>query len=198
MRLRLTYQGNLWAATRTKTRADHKHEIRKAFQPQLRKFWEIHPYLKSALYTDRVFNFVVPHVPLADHLAEQYSKWGYQFVPLITHQLRFNCSVHILFLRPSMPGGVMNSGDLDNRLKTIFDALRMPENEDELGKYKIPDENEKPFYCLMTDDKLISNVSMDTDILLEKVKDGGDNEARLVITVELKAFDIGWDNISFG
>ena len=92
----------------------------------------------------------------------------------------------------------MNSGDLDNRLKTIFDALRMPENEDELGKYKIPDENEKPFYCLMTDDKLISNVSMDTDILLEKVKDGGDNEARLVITVELKAFDIGWDNISFG
>ena len=34
------------------------------------------------------------------------------------------CGLDILFMRPSMPGAVINAGDIDGRLKTIFDALK--------------------------------------------------------------------------
>jgi hypothetical protein len=35
--------------------------------------------------------------------------------------------LNILFLRADIPGKVVQSGDIDNRLKTLFDALRMPQ-----------------------------------------------------------------------
>ena len=35
LEFRLTYEGLLLGASRTDTRAQHKHEIRKAFHPQL-------------------------------------------------------------------------------------------------------------------------------------------------------------------
>ena len=93
----------------------------------------------------------------------------------------------------------MASGDIDNRLKTIFDALRMPASKDELGGYETPEEGETPFYCLLTDDKLISRVSVETDTLLQPTSlEAGDNDARLVILIKLRPVDVGWDNISFG
>ena len=93
----------------------------------------------------------------------------------------------------------MASGDIDNRLKTIFDALRMPVSKEELGGYETPEADETPFYCLLTDDKLISRVSVETDTLLQPTSpQAGDNDARLIIAVKVKPVDVGWDNISFG
>ena len=93
----------------------------------------------------------------------------------------------------------MNSGDIDNRLKTLFDALRPPTCKEELGGYDTPTPDERPFYCLMTDDKLITKVALETDRLLEPTaRDCGDNDSRVVISVKLKPYDMGWDNINFG
>jgi hypothetical protein len=98
-----------------------------------------------------------------------------------------------------MPGEVMASGDIDNRLKTIFDALRMPATKEELGGYGTPAEDKTPFYCLLSDDKLISRVSVETDTLLQPTSpEAGNNDARLVIAIKLRPVDVGWDNISFG
>jgi hypothetical protein len=75
---------------------------------------------------------------------------NYQFVPLVREQLSLLCSLDILFLRPDVPGkAIQSSGDIDNRLKTLFDALRMPQNDTELGPYASPGEGEEPFYCLL-------------------------------------------------
>ncbi|TMJ02592.1 MAG: hypothetical protein E6G97_12240 [Alphaproteobacteria bacterium] len=201
MELRLTYEGVLMGASKGTTRASHKHDIRRIFHRQLRRFWQIEPYLKNALKTRRDQNPVnVPRPRLVDHLATEYARVGYNFVPLVTETLRIHCSVDVLLLRPSMPGEVvMNSGDIDNRLKTLFDSLRMPSNKDELGGYDAPTEDEKPFYCLLTDDRLITRVSVETDRLLEPTApDRGDNDCRLVITVKLRPYDMGWDNLNFG
>jgi hypothetical protein len=61
------------------------------------------------------------------------------------------CSLSILFLRHEPQGGIIQSGDLDNRINTLFDALRIP---DEL---QIPDDialedQPNPFfvYCQTT------------------------------------------------
>jgi integrase len=52
---------------------------------------------------------------------------------------------------------LIKSGDIDGRLKTIFDALRMPKNLDETARQK-PQDDEDPFFCLLEDDKLISEI----------------------------------------
>lgn len=198
MQFRLTYEGKLLGAGNGGGRAAHKHEIRKAFHRQLKRYWEVEPYLSNAVLSGRDGK-KKPIRPLRDHLAEQYARLGYNFIPLVTPELRLICSVDVLFLRPSLPGQIMKSGDIDNRIKTLFDALRMPESKDELGGFEAPDDGETPFYCLMTDDKLIAHVSIETDMLLQPTEDtAGDNDARLVIQVKLRPFDMAWDNINFG
>jgi hypothetical protein len=68
-----------------------------------------------------------------------------------------------------------------------------------LGGYDAPDGCEKPFCILLTDDKLISHVSIETDTLLEPTSpDAGENDARLVVAVHLHPINQGWHNINFG
>lgn len=198
---RLTYEGPLWAASASNTRVQHKHDIRRRFNGQLRQLWATEPYLSKALFSRRDANPPPPTIreTLVEHQRKNYAKLGYEFVPLVTEELRMFCAIDILFLRPTLPGGAIKSGDLDNRLKTLFDAMRMPGNKDELGGNDAPLEDEKPFYVLLSDDRLISKVSVETDRLLEPLGTDGykDNDARLFITVRLKPFDMGWDNINF-
>jgi hypothetical protein len=199
MEFRLTYQGMLLGASRNSTRASHKHDIRRVFHRQLKRYWDFHPYLSSALVSHRRRGRVQPEQRLVDHLAAKFQTGSYRFVPLVTSSLTLICEVDILFLRPSMPGEVIGSGDIDNRLKTIFDALRVPQSVEELGGQETPQSDENPFFCLLEDDKLVGKVSVETDTLLEPTStEAGGNDARLVIAVKLRPFDVGWDNISFG
>jgi hypothetical protein len=103
-------------------------------------------------------------------------------------------------MRPSMPGEIMQSGDIDGRLKTLFDALRMPNPKAELGGYDVPLPDENPFDVLLEDDKLITHVSVTTDVLLQPTGHSPDpvNDARLVIAVTIKPVNQGWHNINFG
>ena len=53
MEFRLTYQGELFSSQPTDTqskvdrRAGHKHSIRRVFHKQLKRLWEITPFLKN-------------------------------------------------------------------------------------------------------------------------------------------------------
>jgi hypothetical protein len=135
-------------------------------------------------------------------LAQKFAYGGFRFVPLVTRDLTLACGIDILFLRPDSPGGaVINSGDLDNRLKTLFDALRVP-SPGEMNSKLTPQEGESPFYCLLEDDRLITKVSVETDILLQPVGAKSNrydpNDARLVITVRLRPAEFRYDNSVFG
>ena len=55
---------------------------------------------------------------------------------------------------------VHNGGDLDNRIKTLFDALRVPSAASEIPKPDQFDYSSGGMYCLLQDDKLISRVSL--------------------------------------
>lgn len=100
------------------------------------------------------------------------------------HDLR--CSLDILLLRPEEPQYIYRQGDIDGQLKTLFDALRLPANSQETGGVE-PQDDETPFFCLLEDDRLISEVRITTDQLLmlpnrEAVKA---NDAYAVIHVKL-------------
>jgi hypothetical protein len=60
---------------------------------------------------------------------------------------------------------VRNGGDIDNRVKVLFDGLRMPKSAAEIGGFA-PEPDEDPFFCLLEDDSLITEVSVTTDRLL--------------------------------
>jgi hypothetical protein len=58
------------------------------------------------------------------------------------------CALNILFLRRDAPGKVVSGdGDLDNRLKTLFDALRVPNTAD--GLPSPPEDGFNPVFCLL-------------------------------------------------
>jgi hypothetical protein len=189
MHLTLTYDGPLWGTTQRDNRVDHKHAIRRKFHPQLRRFWQTHARLSTARNTSIGIvmgsgqDTAAPY--LWEDLACQYERAGYNFVPLVREESNLMCSVKILMLRPDPPGRLVTSGDIDNRLKTLFDSLRMPDTLDEVRGG--PAEDEKPFYVLLQDDKLITHLSVETDTLLERVGAEWDkNDVRLVISVDLR------------
>jgi hypothetical protein len=73
----------------------------------------------------------------------------------------------ITLLRPEPPGRIVTQGgDIDNRLKTLLDALKIP-RESELPAGEVPSEDESPFFCLVADDALITSLDIKTDRLLD-------------------------------
>jgi hypothetical protein len=208
MEFRLTYEGVLLGASKNNTRAAHKHEIRRVFHKQLKRLFELHPAFSTVRPTSQeeinelgvesgAFNRIHDHQRYEARLAE-FERCGYRFFPLATREWSLMCSVQILFLRPDVPGGAIQSGDIDNRLKTIFDALRIPSGKSELGGYDTPQDGENPFFCLLEDDSLISHASIETDTLLQPTGIAWDkNDTRLVITVRLSPYARIWGNVGF-
>jgi len=197
MEFKLTYEGQLLGASRNNTRAVHKHEIRRKFHPQLKRLWEIMPALvtREHLFNDEKWQAI--RRPYRDYVADNFQRCGYRFCPLVTDSLFLHCNLEILFLRADPPGAIIKSGDMDNRLKTIFDALRIPQNADELGG-ATPQDGEDPFFCLLEDDRAISNLTVETATLLEPTGDQFDvNDARLIISVKLWAYRVLPMNIDF-
>jgi hypothetical protein len=196
MRFHLTYEGPLYGSSTGSPRARHKQEIRKVFHRQLKRLWE-RTWLDTEMYGLWEKDQKIPErTPLREALAALYQRGTYQYVPLVRERASLLCSLNILFLRPDVPGAVVHSADIDNRLKTLFDALRMPGNVSELGIYEAPDDGEQPIYCLVEDDKLISHVSVSTDTLLEPINDEA-QDARLVIDVRISPYRMTWGNLSF-
>ena len=125
---------------------------------------------------------------MAEVLAEQYREFGYRFVPLVRDEISLLCSLSILFLRRDIPGSALSAGDIDNRIKTVIDALRRPRHANELVGSETPAAGEDPFFCLLEDDSQVSHLEVETDTLLDPPTDdrSDDSRARLVVTVELR------------
>jgi hypothetical protein len=85
----------------------------------------------------------------------------------------------ILMLRPGPPGSlVRHGGDIDNRLKTLLDALRMPSAAEITSG---PNSDETPFYCLLEDDRFITGLLVRTDRLLD-----ARDPAEVVLTIKVR------------
>jgi hypothetical protein len=122
-----------------------------------------------------------------EKLADERPFNGFRFIPLVTEKQCLHCSIEILFLRHEDTGNlIFQGGDIDGRVKTIFDALRMPKIG-ELAAADKPDSDEDPFFVLLEDDKLISHVTVSTEqlLMLPEKREISPNDAFLQIRVEL-------------
>jgi hypothetical protein len=88
-------------------------------------------------------------------------------LPLVRESLLLKCGFKILFLRKEEAGRVYQGGDLDNRLKTLFDALSVPQI-DQIPQNERGNSIGDPIHCLLEDDGLITAVSVETHRLLSQ------------------------------
>ena len=194
----LVYDGPLYGASGDNPRAAHKHEIRKKFHPQLRNLWQARlQHWLTACTPSPEFKKIYAGPPFATSLAAHFAIGGFGFVPLVLENMRLACRLDILFLRRDSSRAIIKSGDIDNRLKTLFDALRVPRNAGELGSTP-PGTDESPFFfVLLEDDSLITEVHVSTDTLLTPTEPNEPQASKLVIGVKLRPFQHTEWNISF-
>lgn len=175
---RLVYRGKLPAASASNLRMTWKHTIRRELHRQLKAWWQIHPELRERSEEGNRPGFI-------DQEILRYQVGDKFFLPLLTERRGLACALDILFLRRDAPGRVVSSGgDIDNRIKVLFDALRVPQNSGELPSDWLPSEDETPLYCLLDDDQLITTLNVTTDRLLIPLDDGeAVNDVVLIIQV---------------
>lgn len=207
---RLIYAGPLPASGGAggNTRPEAKHAIRRAFHPQLRQLWRsehnLDEWARRNITSEAIQELIkedrwnsMTNADIAREgircMSEQWERAGYKLVPLVIKEMFLRCSIDILFLRSEEPRHIMRSGDLDGKVKTIFDGLRIPDNLAEAGGVG-PQEDETPFFCLLSDDKLISSVSVTTDrlLVLPQEREVHPNDAFVVVHVKLKPTPGKW------
>ncbi len=176
MEFTLVYQGPLKANGSPK----EKQCIRRAFHRQLQILWQQRPLcncpdlLQESLSEgqDSILRKVGP----------------FTFAPLVNKTLDWIAELEVMFVRPEAPGALITQGgDIDNRLKTLFDALRMPKVESEIPNGDRPQDGENPLFCLLEDDNLITRVSVKSQQWLERKEDR--NSVLLLIGVLTKTLD---------
>ena len=184
MKLTLHYRGPL----RSNGTAQDKHSIRQAFHAQLKALWTQPPL------TEMPTLLAWPVVETAYSVIRP--RGGFVFAPLIVEQMSVVAHLAITLLRPEPPGRLITQGgDIDNRLKTLFDALSMPPQPNALPVGATPGPDESPFYCLLEDDNLITSVEIRTQQLLEPVTDR--SEVELLIEVQTSITRPTMGNLAF-
>jgi hypothetical protein len=200
MKFTLVYDGPL-AANGTPAQ---KWAIRKYLSPQLEELWQIHPSLQDTarrrfVPREAPFNFSDIHHFSDDQrpftqvppprerdrfidLCEEIDRGGRRFWPLVRDTFALKCNLGITFLRKEDAGRVYQAGDLDNRLKTLFDALAVPVTDQVISDdSSIAD----PIYCLLEADALIMGINVQTHRLLAR-PDIHRSNVVLVIEVDVR------------
>jgi hypothetical protein len=188
MEFRLFYNGKL----RANGSREDKQELRRAFHPQLQVLWEQLPLSTSA-----------PHLlkPSNDSKTGVIKEIGaFHFAPLVCKRYHLVAELDILFLRAEAPGQIITKGgDLDNRIKTLFDGLRMPNPRDnEIPDGDNPGQDETPFFCLLEDDSLITHFSVTSDRLLIRPTREKEKDVVLIISVSIRAVVKTWLGLDLG
>ena len=183
MSFRLFYRGDL----KSNGTKEDKHAIRLALHPQLERLWQTEPLNHFRNYLAKMTK--------GDDVSLLYSIGPHDFACLVSERLKIYAELDIMFLRPQAPGQIISAGgDIDNRLKTLFDGLRRPTDVNELPNSTAGLQIPNPCHCLLSDDALITKLSVTTDnLLVANTRD----EVVLIITVTVKKIAATFGNISY-
>jgi hypothetical protein len=189
MEFTLYYRGPLKAATGRNKRKDHKHDLRRHFHKQLKELWKL-PQLSEFQNA-----LLVPEPDALESRTLLRRVGQYHFAPLISSYFDLVASLEIVMLRPEPEGRIfVRGGDIDNRLKTLLDALKVANETAALPDNVPPSSDETPFFCLLEDDSLITNVDIQTAHWLEPDVQDSD-EVVLLLRVRTKPTRITWGNM---
>jgi hypothetical protein len=165
MRFTLTYDGLLTPSGN----ARHKMDIRRQIHRQLRELWTHEPLknLHNAAELDG---------------AHFETIGGLGFTSVVHDAFKLRAELDVLLLREAAPGCVLSNADLDNQLKTLFDALSCPQNAQQIPANWQPSDTEQPLHCLLQDDRYIIRVNVESERWLDAP---GPQYVRLLIRVRV-------------
>ena len=200
LKFRLTYSGPV-KSSGNKPKPENKHELRLAFHEQLSVLWKVNTVLSEfskyesptlqrtispdfkATYNEALSDDAPPQkYPYSELLQKKHKKHGVLWHPLVTPENNLLCELSILMLRPNDEKSVIQGGDIDGRMKTIFDSLCIPSNGDVLSKFS---KHNGAFYTLLSDDTLISKVAVETDELLLQEHGSSNNDILVQLIIEV-------------
>ncbi|MGC2763617.1 MAG: hypothetical protein WA206_20105 [Candidatus Binatus sp.] len=206
MRFTLTFEGRLPSASK-ESRLPEKHKLRLSVHKQLRELYrrnESLPKLPDGRDWAGWTEWKWPRNWKGsgrDNLG-----WGEEdtvvslgnlkFVPLVRRSLAIYCELDVLFLRYGEPGSLI-SGDIDKRILTLSDGLRLPKGDAEVAHvcaqndFAIND----PVFCLLEDDSLVTRWNVRTDRLLAPIAEGNSADVKLIIDVHIKATKMWYGNV---
>jgi hypothetical protein len=229
MEFRLVFTGSMKSGQGSGM-VEEKHTIRKAIHKQLAKLWEAVPDLKmrtaehSILHAPAQEYVPVVGLPggkgkrttmaaavmrdsLLETLGNNFNKCGYKFVPLVNKHLNLTCGLDVLLLQRDGASPLRRGKegtDIDNRLKTLFDGLQVPQYCSDIPSGTVKDPDEDPyFFCLLEDDRLVTDVKVITDRWLAPYApppgpaSHPENFVHAVVTVRVQPSVFSFENLAF-
>ncbi len=178
MKFKLIYRGEV--KIHPKKRAQHIHDIRLQIAPQLKKLLQIPPYSK-------ICDFVHGRGVKKKNIKRTLG--GIDFVPVISPSLFLLAELDVQMLHAELLG--TPRADIDNRMKTILDGLRCPQNS-----HEIPENAKKgdPIHVLLDDDHLVTKLSVNTSHWLNAKNP---DDLLVIITVNIRASKGTLENLDF-
>lgn len=179
MKFKLIYQGEV--KIHPKKRTQHIHAIRQQLAPQMAKLLSIPPYSKICDFISGKNGLkkkdIVRHVG------------GIDFIPVISPSLNLLAELDVQLMHPELLG--TPRADIDNRMKTLLDALRRPQNE-----HEVPDNAERggKMHVLLDDDHLVTKMTVNTSHWLGATDP---DDLLVIITVNIRASKGTLDNLDF-
>ncbi|HVB58914.1 MAG TPA: hypothetical protein VNE63_21110 [Candidatus Acidoferrales bacterium] len=134
--------------------------------------------------------------PAQEHLdlCAPIEKHGAWFRPLIRESYALHCGLKVTFLRKEAPGKVYQGGDFDGRIKTLVDALAMPQHAEQIVEKNTT--QAMPIHCLMEDDSMVSGFEVESERLLGD-QNNDQSFVRLTIEVDVRVRQATIYNQSF-
>lgn len=186
MKFRLLYEGPI--APWKKGNLDTIHDIRMKIYPQMKALWDFPP-----ISTENKAKWLRYQPPVDDGDHSIFERRGTEtFAPLISGRVNLQCELDITFLRQQAPGQLIgDGGDIDNRVKTLLDALSVP-TPAQASHFTGP--GTEPIFCLLQDDLLVTRINVETDRLL---RPASERDLVAIIQVTLRASKVTWGTIGF-
>jgi hypothetical protein len=132
MDITLTYAGSLPPRGKSKSGLQAIWNIRNVLSPQLEHFYTTNPVLNPQLASGGSSQTRAAAMAVRAPIKVE----GFDFVAIARPNLGLGCRIDMDMLVNHQPGSIItHGGDLDNRIKTLFDALRVPRGKDEIKHY---------------------------------------------------------------
>ena len=182
MKFRLLYEGPI--PPRQRVGVGDLHTIRIALHPQIKALWQYAPLSACAKWLRESSS------PGAYALLERSN--DVLFAPLISRVNDLMCELDITLLRQQAPGRLLgDGGDIDNRMKTLLDAMRKPSTQEAQAAQIAKRPDDDPIHCLLQDDAFVTRLNVETDRLLRPASDEFHLVAIIQVTVVLTRVTYG-------
>lgn len=151
----LIYRGNV--ASRNRAVAKDKHAIRCQLHPQIKRFWDLTIASQNENRTQHENYWTPFKLKKGDgDVSLLETRGNSTFATTVSDAAGWCalCRLSFTFFEHDIRSGI---GDIDNKVKTLMDALSLPPKAD-AAELEI---TSTPFHCLLANDRLVTSYSVD-------------------------------------